>query len=399
MRQEVEAVYLFIAELSGNFKAGSGSRQDKINVGNEAYIHNYQHELLVDERPVSEISEEEQVQLLTKHHKDLATAEELRAEHDRSELHENIWLHRLYVELDRYFDTINDPMARAIACDNYRTGTFDWTVPIELDASASMLQYQGILLNDERLLEMTNVIGDTLEDPWSSEAIPNRKMLKAAATPMLYGSSQTCFNLWQDENIKYTHEDVKNYNSEMSEGPYGLANNFKEFIINNCNPSENMDIVIGNDEFSITCNRYRNVGEETKSYEIYDSDAGIIRKIHHTTTKKVADLEQFRRYFVTLLIHNLDSQVADNVMRKVMEYHGWGIPIHDAFIVSPAAASDVRRWYAMELEDIYANRLAILEGYFDSIGITKAASKAWSELQSKVVPLTETFKCSHMALK
>jgi hypothetical protein len=48
----------------------------------------------------------------------------------------------------------------------------------------AMLQYEGLLTGDKRLLEMTNVIGETLEDPWKLEGM-SRKMLKKAATPML----------------------------------------------------------------------------------------------------------------------------------------------------------------------------------------------------------------------
>lgn len=47
-----------------------------------------------------------------------------------------------------------------------------------------MLQIIGILTNDKRLMEMTNVIGDTLQDPWKLEGM-NRNMLKKALTPML----------------------------------------------------------------------------------------------------------------------------------------------------------------------------------------------------------------------
>ena len=77
-------------------------------------------------------------------------------------------------------------MARALTInmENYRTDTYQWSVPLEADASASMLQYMGLLLGDTRLLEMTNVIGDTLQDPWKLEGMP-RLMLKKAATPML----------------------------------------------------------------------------------------------------------------------------------------------------------------------------------------------------------------------
>ncbi len=93
-----------------------------------------------------------------------------------------------------------------------------------------MLQYIGILLNDRRLMEMTNVIGDTLQDPWKLEGM-SRNMLKKAATPSLYGSSKTCNELWKQNGIKYTPENVALYNKEMAEGPFGVANMFKEFII------------------------------------------------------------------------------------------------------------------------------------------------------------------------
>ena len=366
MRQEVEAVYLFVSELLGNFK--QGTVKDKIEKGREAYIQNTSHEL-VD----------------TMTYKD--------------DLHENIWLERLYAELDRYFGCNNNPLFRSVASEHYREESFDWTVPIEIDASASMLQYIGVLLNDERLMDMTNLIGEELSDPWRLECIPNRKQLKVAATPMLYGSAKTAKELWEKNDIPYTQEHIKNYNKELNEGAFGVAYAFKEFIINNCNPEPTMKVKIHEETFVIECNRFKHMGEETHSYQIYDSDAGVIRTIHHTDTKKVPDLEQFRRYFVTLLIHNLDSQVADKVVGKVMDKYEWGIPIHDAFLVSPAAAADARRWYGEEMEKIHKNRKSILEKYFQSIGISGAALSEWKELQSKVVPFEDEFKCSPMALK
>jgi hypothetical protein len=68
-------------------------------------------------------------------------------------------------------------------------------------------------------------------------------------------------------------------------------------------------------------------------------------------------------------------------------------------LVSPAAAADVRRWYAEELEAIYDNRKEILEQFFRSIGITSAAKQQWDALQAKIVPFEGKFKASHMALK
>lgn len=345
----VRAIHLFIAELN-SFK--EGTEADKVAFGKECYDNRVLHEL------------------------------NYTSEHDRKECHENIWLQRLYDDLDGYHSN-----------DSYK-----WNTPIEVDASASMLQYIGILLNDHRLTDMTNVTGGTLSDPWRFDGIP-RQQFKDAATPQLYGSSKGHHELWQDNGHKYTREQLELYSSEMANGPLGLANQFKEFIINNCNPKEEMQLHIHTEKFTVECNRFRHVGDKTTQYDLWDTETERVRRIHHTTTKNVADLEQFRRYFVTALIHNLDSQVADYVSGKCMEKYGWLIPIHDAFIINPEAAEDVRAWYAEALEDIHANRTKILTNYFTSIGITKAAQTQWEELQAKVHPIKGPFKCNAMALK
>lgn len=370
MKTECDAVFLFIAELTGSFVAGSGTKEDKTKCGQQDYINSNFLDL------------------------------DLSSEDDRKDMHENMWLERLYSELDEYFEIPGQKMARYLAIDlgKYRPDTYKWTVPLELDASASLLQYMGILLNDRRLMEMTNVIGDTLEDPWKLKGM-SRRTLKTAATPMLYGSAKSCTDLWKAAKIKFTDKHTKLYNKEMSDGPFGLVNQFKDFLISSCNPKASMEVEIGTDEFGISCNRFRFVGEKTKAYKIWDSNDQTYNMVLHTDTKKVPDLEEFRRFFVTLLIHNLDSQVADNVSAKVKAKYEWVIPIHDAFLVSPAAAADVRVWYSEELNKIHANRKQILADYFKSIGITNAAKTKWEKIQSKVVPFEGEFDASGMALK
>ena len=371
MKSEVDAICLFIAELTGSFVPGSGTEADKIGCGQLDYINSN------------------------------FPAIDLSLEDDRKELNEVMWLERLYNELDQYFMLpvgSDDERLTAVMSERYRTESYKWTVPIELDASASMLQYIGILLNDKRLMEMTNVIGDTLEDPWKLEGI-SRLHLKKAATPMLYGSAKTCWELWQQNKLPYTVKEIELYSKEMANGPFGLANLFKEFIINNCNMKSEMDVTINDTTFNIQCNRYRNIGERTKAYKIWDSIDRKYNVVLHTDTKRVPDLEQFRRFTVTLLVHHLDSVVMDNVMKKVMKKYNWGIPIHDAAVISPAAAGDVRKWYAEELEALHRNRKSILSKFFKSIGITGAAADQWETLQRKVVPFEGEFRCSNMALK
>lgn len=56
MKAEVEAVFLFIAELTGSFKAGTGSMKDKIICGQDDYIANNFHKLdLEDEEDRKEL--------------------------------------------------------------------------------------------------------------------------------------------------------------------------------------------------------------------------------------------------------------------------------------------------------------------------------------------------------
>ena len=108
MKSECNACFLFIAELTGSFVPGSGTVDDKIMCGQANYIGNYLPELNLND------------------------------EEDRKDLHEVVWLERLYAELDAYFDISGSHLMRYLALDgdNYREEGFKWSVPLELDASA-----------------------------------------------------------------------------------------------------------------------------------------------------------------------------------------------------------------------------------------------------------------------
>lgn len=403
-----KAIYLFIAELHG-FK--DGSLLDKELFGVECYNSRKLHNLTIESRELTArivkelITDEEiaeaneaitdtefgsldyeyavmQLESLISIKNNISKREHLRAEEDRKELHENIWLERLYDELDAY----------------NTQDIHHWSTPIELDASASMLSHMGLLLGDKRLLAMTNTL-DTgiLNDPWYFEGI-NRTMFKHAATPMLYGSSKSCYELWQDKGHEYTTEQIKLFTKELESGALGLANDFKNFIIRWVKPKEEMVVNVYEDTFKIECNRFRNVGEVTVRYDIYDSIEDTVRRISHTKVKRVPDLDQFKRWFVTGLIHAQDSQVLDFVMEKIISSYGWGMDIHDAIIICPEAAKDTRQWYAEELQVIYNNRETILNRYFKSIGIGNEAIADWNKLMAKVQKV-ENFVASPMALK
>lgn len=341
----ISDVYLFIAELAG---IKTTSMTAKIKAGRECYDSYFMHDL------------------------------DYSIESDRNDAHENIWLERIYADLDAHFGSKNHK----------------WSVPIELDATASMIQIEGALLNHKPFLDKTNVVGSVLKDIWTIDGL-GRNQVKKAMTPMLYGSSRTAKELWKKNKIKYTANDVSIFNKEITRGDLSVAAMFKDFIIDEVKPSENMTVNIWDEEFNITCNRYRNVGEYAKQYNIYDTASDSIKTIYHTHTTRVADLDSFKRYFVTLLVHNLDGRVADYVCLGL----DWGIPIYDAFIVCPSNASIVRSRYGSQLEAISNNRDSILDNYFKSIGISRKNNKAWNKLSKAIKPLDGPLKVQRMALK
>lgn len=236
-------------------------------------------------------------------------------------------------------------------------------------------------------------MNSTLKDAWTFQGM-SRDQFKKATTPLLYGSSQDCRTLWKAKKIEYTPEQVKAYNKELTSGPLAVADKFKDFIINNVKPKEEMTVKIWGETFQINCNRFRNVGDYTKRYDIYDSTSATVKTIYHTHTHKEADLGQFKRYFVTLLIHHIDSRIADDIALQL----NWVLPIYDAFIVHPADAMQVRKLYTSNLDKLYADREVILSEYFKSIGIDSKASVAWSELQTHIVPV-QNYKAQLSCLK
>lgn len=253
--QAVEAVYLFIAELNGYKR---GTVEGKLEFGKQCYMNNVMPEASGDE------------------------------------LSDHIWLSRLYRELSQLYEYF------------YCKGTYKgyhWTVPIELDAGASMLGITGALLGDVRLLTMTNMAGDedVLNDPWHIEGL-TRSHTKSAAMPRLYGSDQPAHVLWKKANLDYDLDMLHLMNDQFSSGAIGLADTFKNFVINNCNPKPEMDVVIFGEEFTIKCNHYKRVGDVHAQYDLYDSSTQRIRRVTHTKTRMVPDLERFKRYFQTLLI-------------------------------------------------------------------------------------------------
>ena len=276
--------------------------------------------------------------------RELPSYEEMEFNDNYEDLYVRIWLERIYANIDSYEET-------------------GWYVPIELDALASLIQLVAVLTNDYEYMKKTNMVGTEFEDIWT---VPycSRKHIKKALTPKLYGSGKHTRELWDNNKLEYDQVQLNQISDDISHGIYANANNFKDFIIGNVQPDERMKVKVFEEEFYIECNRFK--WEETLqlNYFVYTSQQGIMKKVIRTVNL-VPDPNQFKRFFQTLLLHNLDSQVANTICKHT----DWVLPNHDSFNIHPNDGYDVRKLYTDAMYRIYTYRHKILKDYFESIGI------------------------------
>lgn len=379
--------YLFIAELVG-FKAGSAKAKEQF--GRTAYYNATMTDCAV----------------------------------------ENIWLERLYADLNNAFDGKFESTRfdRHMRIQEYKAGsawhqarvtgmidelialeqtiitksTYKWQVPIEIDMSASVLGYLGLLLNHKPFLDRCNITEGDLSDAWGHSVITNRKQFKTIMR-QCYGSQMTAQAMWDDMNkgkskddsdyIHYTMEEVEAFNKEMATGDIAVAIAFKDFLINNAQMQPVMYLNVLGDRVTTMCNRFFNVGESTSVFDLYDTATNSIRRIHNTQTKRVPDLKAFKRYGPTGLIHGCDGRVMDNTTDAVIDECGWVIPVHDAMILCCESADYARHTYANgrnnnepSLKYIHTNRNQILSDYFTSLNIPASRVADW---KANVLPLVQ----------
>jgi hypothetical protein len=276
---------------------------------------------------------------------------------DYSNLHNIIWLERIY--------------------DNWDNKS-NWVVPIELDFTSSIIAIIGLLLNHYDYLDFTNLTNpEELKDAWTIEGL-TRKQVKSSATPKLYGSSESTENLWKHRNLDYTKEQVVIMDKEIKSGRFALANKFKEFIVRNVEPKSTMEVHVWNETFTVHCNRFSSVGEYCKKYMAFDSNTDSMQMFINTKTKKVDDLEQFKLYFQTLLVHGIDSQIAENVCStgKVL------LSVFDAFMIHPNHKEEVSDKVVESINEIRDNGESIINNYLRSLGLKK--NHKWLEVEKLI---------------
>ena len=335
-------IYLFIAELNGS---KATTRSAKMLAGMLCYSR----------RDLPEL--------------DLGT------EHDRKELHERIWLERIYNQLDTMFEK----------------GKVKWNVPIEMDASMSLAQVIGAVLDSEELLIKTNCVGDKLQDPWHIDGT-RRASAKAVGTPTFYGSSQSAIGLLKSKGITPDKDELKAINKEFSNGTFSQIKDFKNLLIKNGNIDTPTYRVQGwNESYTVEVNKHKAVGATLNAHVVWDTETSKDKIFFLHEPVRVPDYKAFNTFFATGLVHNLDSKLMDNVMCDLMHALEWAIAIHDAVLCLPGTIT--RTSYNTHLQELNLVGRDVLVDYMKSIGATSTkANIALAKLLDKVTKNSLEFK-------
>lgn len=319
-------IYLFIAELLGHKCIGQ-TIEAKIQAGKQAYA--------TRELPRLDLS----------------------TQHGRDELHQLIWLERIY-------DRLKFVLSR------FNLSGVEWNIPIEIDHSMSVAQIMGALTNDSRILESTGVIGDKLQDPWYIESV-RRSSAKAVGTPSLYGSSATAVKLLKGKGISIDKAEIQAIKREFSTGRFSVMKQFKDLLIQNYNVhTPTIDIDTGISKFKIEVSHFKVAKFNTLVTEAY-----VNGKFKYSFTKVpelVPDYKRMKLYWATCLIHHLDS----DLMEYNLAQHNtiWALDIHDAILCSPSHATSFKQTASNRLKYYNQNRFAIVQAYRQSIGAVTAKS-------------------------
>ena len=354
---------------------------------------------------------------------------------DCKELHEKMWLERLYIQLDALFsadacddDTANNAFLRLITrtkleavangtgstqielyqdmrsfVSEYKVMFHNVTVPCEKDATASMIMIIGALLGHNQYLTETNCAGNTRDDAWTIPDV-TREQVKKSLTPILYGSSASVTKLLRKAQIDATDDELNILHRELTQGKFALAVRFKDFIFNNCQTKPFMKLHVDEEQFIVKCNRHEVTGDYVTEYRLVDTmgKKPVVKRVRHTTVKEVPNLRAFVRFMMTGLIHNLDSQISEKICLAVGTNGSSSIiSVHDAWVHSPIDGDIVEGAFTEAIDHIYQNRAKILENYFNSIGINMnkaTVRREWEKVLQMIDPIKD-FKCSTNCLK
>ena len=318
-KEALKDIYYFIAELVGS-KAESETA--KIFAGRMAYKN-----------------------------KTLPTLD-LTIDEGRKELHELIWLERIYSKLDLLFSS--------------RFGGIYWDIPVEIDQGASIMQYAGAYTNYQPLLERTNAYGSKISDPWFIPGVP-RLMGKTVFTPTFYGSAQAPIKLLKDKGLTPTNEELIAINKEYEKGTFSVIKLLKDALIRNCNVTTPwVQVTIGDETFGVPVNKFKRIATgEVDVTKAWDSDSSSWRYSITHKVESIPDYDAFKTFTATLLIHNSDSQDFNAVAENFDNI----ITIHDAVLTLPGQGVAIRNFVAKRLNSCRLKRRETLTKFCKSLGI------------------------------
>lgn len=336
--ESLNSIFLFIAELTGHKCIGK-SEADKIEAGEQAYLNRELPRL------------------------------DLKSDEGRKELHELIWLERIYSRLDKLY---------ALRKSRFATVKYiSWDIPIEIDHSMSMAQIMGALTNDIRVLESTNMLEGPIQDPWHIEGV-RRNVAKAVYTPKLYGSGRSAVSLVKAKSIELDKAELRVLKQVEKEGRFHVMLQLRDLFISNSHvDTPVIEIDTGITQFKVHVSKFKPAGYSTVVTEAYNG-----KQFKYSFTKDVnyiPDYKAMRTFWHTCLIHHLDSDLMD--YNLVTNANLWALDIHDALIVSPIHANTFRATAAKRLEFYREHRHLIVSKYRQSIGaISTKADVAYMRL-------------------
>jgi len=271
---------------------------------------------------------------------------------DADELHEYMWLERIYNRLEEV----------------YARPSTKWDIPLEVDASMSLAQVEGALLNSEELLVKTNAVGTKLQDPWHIEGT-RRVAAKAIGTPTFYGSNQTPMKLLRAKGLDIRKDELRALTAEFSTGTFSIIKDFKNLLISNMSiDTPTYEVQGWGETYTVEVNKHKAVGATLDMYMIWNTEIKRDSKFFIHNPIKVPDYDRFKSFAATGLVHNLDSKIMDNVMLELKSLDEWAIAIHDAVLCLPG--TNTRAIYRKELEQLNRNGREVLVNYMKSIGAT-----------------------------
>jgi len=278
-------IYLFIAELCG-IKASSWNQ--KIELGKKAYLNKTMPENHRSKHPTKK---------------------------PYTDIHELIWLNRIYNKLDNVFTY----------------GETQWNIPLELDMTQSLGGIIGVLLNDERLMDYTNMINpENLKDAWEVTGV-SRSNFKKWATPQFYGSAATPEAVNRKFKLDMSKEEIQAIKDNARLGRFAPIIALKNFVINNCNfTTKTIAIDTYFEQFNIEVNKFKYASANIKAYRFYDTEKEREYSVIHHDINVVPDYKRFKLFSQTLLVHNLDSYIINNIAEKLSNNNSWVLTIHDA---------------------------------------------------------------------